>query len=180
MMRRATLTVIVLAAATRAVAAQVPAPGDTAARVNAIALALARVKPRTPVRVRLVNRAQRAGPIVSSDAASLVVGPYMGYGDAETTIPLATIDTLWVRGTMAKRGLLYGGAIGLLAGAASGNLDANLCPGSHSGCPGDRIVAGVVGGAAGALVGWVIGSSLPHWTVRFPPRVRPPRRPIRF
>lgn len=180
-MRPASLAMLALtAAAAHTAAAQDPAPIDTAARVNAIALALARVKPRTPVRVRLVNRSQRAGPVVSSDAGSLVVGPYMGYADADTTIPLAAIDTLWVRGTLAKRGVMYGAAIGLLAGAASGNLDANLCGGARSGCPGDRIVAGVVGGAAGALVGWVIGSSLPHWAVRFPPRVRPPRRPVRF
>lgn len=170
-MRADPVVLLALTAAVWPLAAQVPAPADTAARVNAIALALAHVKPRTPVRVRLVNRSQRAGPIVSSDAGSLVVGPYMGYADAETTIPLAAIDTLWVRGTMAKRGLLYGGAIGVLAGAASGNLDAK---------PGDRVVPAVVGGAAAALVGWVIGSSLPHWTVRFPLRVRPPRRPVRF
>ena len=179
-MGRRVVALLALAAATRAAAAQVPAPTDTTARVNAIALALTRVKPRTPVRIRLTNRSQRAGPLMSSDAGSLVVGPYMGYADVDTTIPLAAIDTLWVRGTLAKRGLLYGGAIGLLAGAASGNLDANLCPGSQSGCPGDRIVAGVVGAGAGALVGWVIGSSLPHRTVRFPPRVRRPRRPVRF
>jgi len=139
--------------------------------------ALSRTRLHTPIRLRLVTGAHFGGPLISVDSTTLVLGPYIGYSTVPTTLRPAMIDSLWVRGTRSRQGLLYGAAAGLLLGAAIGNLETSFCPGANAGCPGDRIAGAAVGAVILGGTGWLVGSSLPHWKRVFPPRTRRHRPP---
>ena len=141
--------------------------------------ALTRTRLHTPIRIRLVTGAQFGGPLLTVDSATLTLGPYLGYSPVPTTLRPAMIDSLWVRTTRSRQGLLYGAAAGLLLGAAIGNLETSFCPGANAGCPGDRIAGAAVGAVILGGAGWLVGSSLPRWKRLFPPRIRR-HRPARL
>lgn len=95
---------------------------------------------------------------------------FVGPDQPSVAVPVAGIDSLWVRGRATGFGARVGafvGGVGLAAGAVvlSSVLD------EYGNCT-DCVLAGfggaAVGAAGGALVGALIGSLCPKWHRRFP------------
>jgi hypothetical protein len=81
-------------------------------------------------------------------------------------IPLAGIDTLWIRARATKAGAIVGGILGLGGGVFLGAIADALC---ESSCQGSATVSvGIVGTLAGAGVGALIGSAIPRWKKVYP------------
>ena len=86
------------------------------------------------------------------------------------TVPLASVDSAWVRHRATGTGALIGGIAGGVAGAVFiGLLAAAAC---EYECNNVGLEGGLVGlalgGAGGALVGAAIGAAIPRWRLRFP------------
>jgi hypothetical protein len=82
---------------------------------------------------------------------------------------VATIDSLWVRGTAARTGGIVGASV---VGVASFAFWAALCQGLSDGSGGCREwgrVTGysLVGAVAGALIGAGVGALVPKWRLRY-------------
>ncbi len=77
-------------------------------------------------------------------------------------IPLAGIDSVWVRG----RATVKGAIVGAVVLGVTGYLVVN-CSGQND-CPGYQGPAGAAAGlAGGALVGALIGAAIPRWRPRY-------------
>ena len=134
-------------------------------------LALARLGGGQRVRIRASGVGRVEGWVVSS-SPNLVT---LRTDGSRIDVPAPGVDSLWVRGgSHAGTGALIGGAVGgiglgVFAGglAASGGFTGHCAPG---GCDvGGSVVAGLfVGGAAGALLGALIGAPVPKWQLRVP------------
>ena len=86
------------------------------------------------------------------------------------SVPLASVDSAWVRHRATGTGALIGGIAGGVAGAVYvGLLAAAAC---EYECDNVGLEGGLVGlalgGAGGALVGAAIGAAIPRWRLRFP------------
>ena len=135
--------------------------------------------PLTPdkvVRVHMHGGLRLQGPFLSMTPDRLIL---LSAG-AETTVPIASVDSLWVRGNAAGAGAIVGG---VALGAVSFGFFAALCEGlsETGGCEewGKVALLGVGGAAGGALVGWAIGSAIKKWRLRYarPLRVGLVRQP---
>jgi hypothetical protein len=94
--------------------------------------------------------------------------PSLQLTDRAGPLPAASIDSLWVRGTHAKRGAIIGA---LLLGVSSGIFWSSVCEyaGEGSGCDAWGAVAGLTlaGAGVGAGLGALIGSASPRWRLRY-------------
>lgn len=86
------------------------------------------------------------------------------------SIPLASVDSAWVRHRSTGTGALIGGIVGGIAGAIFvGVVAAGVC---EFECENAGLEGGVVGlaigGAGGVLVGAAIGAAIPRWRLRWP------------
>jgi hypothetical protein len=87
-----------------------------------------------------------------------------------STIPLAQLDTLWVRGRDHRRGVFLGALIGGVLGAGGVALVAhNITKGTSEHCNCTKAVERTVevSLSAGGVIGGVIG--VPAWLRRWPP-----------
>jgi hypothetical protein len=98
-----------------------------------------------------------------------------GAATLETThgtrsVPLALVDSAWVRHRSTWTGALIGGIAGGVAGAVFVGLLASAA--CEYECENIGLEGGLVGlalgGAGGALVGAAIGAAIPRWRLRFP------------
>jgi hypothetical protein len=94
-------------------------------------------------------------------------------GDTILRVPIASVDTLWVRGSSLKKGLIWGAGIGALSGLATGVIiNQAFCQDSDSGCEDEDVelilVSGLLGLGAGTLSGAIIGALIPRWDRRWP------------
>ena len=94
----------------------------------------------------------RCGPI---EAGRLVVRE----ADVTHYVPFTALEGVWVR----RRGTGHGAATGALIGGVAGGVwtglvASGLC-GGGPGCERDMMLLGLVGGAAGALTGTVLGAA---------------------
>jgi len=111
------------------------------------------------------------GPVIECSPEALQVGPHMGRDDS-LTIPIKSVDLLWVRGDNKKLGLFIGLGVGAVAGYFWNGVDASLCsstttPGPGN-CAANRMVGAAIGAAVGGVIGYVIGAATPHWVRRIP------------
>jgi len=83
-----------------------------------------------------------------------------------TTIPAASVDSLWVRSAHAGRGALVGGAT---LGLGFGALGASVCPRECDISSGTAFVrGGLVGVVLGGAIGALVGLAVPSWRLRLP------------
>ncbi len=83
-----------------------------------------------------------------------------------TTIPAASVDSLWVRSAHAGRGALVGGAT---LGLGFGALGASVCPRECDISSGTAFVrGGLVGVVLGGGIGALVGLAVPSWRLRLP------------
>jgi len=92
--------------------------------------------------------------------------------DVPTQVRLPDVERLWVRGRATGRGALIGAGVGALAGILYGLLISEVAcePIDGGDCTAAEVaaVAGLLGGAGGALVGAGVGYAIPIWRLRFP------------
>ena len=93
-------------------------------------------------------------------------------GVNEWLVPVAEIDSAWVRGFGARHGDLIGGIVGGVAlGGAAMFVGNGLCD-AASGCGSDTLAAGAlaafIGYFSGSLIGGIIGRTVNGWDRRYP------------
>jgi len=112
------------------------------------------------------------GPVLRCREGELVLGPYLGQDAPQYVVPAAEIERVWTRGRASRLGLIVGAASGAALGALLASRQTNICPRSaqHPAgvCGGNAAVGALIGAGAGGVIGWTIGSGLPHWVRRYP------------
>lgn len=132
---------------------------------SAVGAAVARLRPGTTIRFNAANVGRVEGRFAGASAATLTLadsGPPADYA-------IAAIDSVWVRGTAARRGALIGAIpVGLFGIAVGVGANSGACGESSGSCPWAIPVLGLAGAAAGALLGALVGSQIPRWHRRVP------------
>ncbi len=127
------------------------------------------IKPGKVIRVRTQDGPRLEGRFLRMTPETLILVS----AEAERTVPIVSIDSLWVRGNAAKTGAIVGG-VGL--GALSFGFLAALCEGlsETGGCDEwDKVVGyGVAGAGVGALLGAGIGSAIRKWRLRYARQIK--------
>lgn len=90
---------------------------------------------------------------------------------ASLRLPLAQVDSIWIRGTAMRRGagigaLAGGVATALIVAATCGGPDNDWCV-DFAGKAFMGALGSVVGGVFGGFLGAVLGDSIPTWQLRF-------------
>ena len=126
------------------------------------ARALAGLETGQHVRIRTNGDALVEGEVLFSSESFVTI---RSAGPA-TTIPAASVDSLWVRSTHAGRGALVGGAtLGLFFGA----WGATLCPGECDISSSTAFIRGGLGGVVlGGAIGAIVGLAVRSWRLRLP------------
>ncbi|HKE88777.1 MAG TPA: hypothetical protein VKB45_00485 [Gemmatimonadales bacterium] len=123
------------------------------------------------VRVRDTTAASVIGPFVSCDSV-LTLGYAPGQIDSGYAVRTALIRRMWARTTQARVGLLAGFATGAVAGGAFAAARTKICftgsPPVYTRCHDNIVVNAAIVGAAGGLIGWVLGRGFPRWSRIFP------------
>ena len=86
-------------------------------------------------------------------------------GEART-VPLASIDTLWVRKRHTWLGAAIGGVVGFGAGVFVAEIAKAVCEFDCSNT--SSIFGGLLGSLPGAVLGGIIGSAFPRWAREYP------------
>ena len=157
---------LLLAFAAAAQAGSPPAGQGPVNRDSVWAAALARLSPRSTIRVHRIGDGRIEGPLARASATTLLLA---GIPEA-MEYPVATLDSLWVRGNSAKTGAIIGGISLAVAGAAYGAFANEVGCQDDGGdpCPEAIPLLGLAGAATGALLGALIGSAIPRWHLRVP------------
>jgi hypothetical protein len=118
-----------------------------------------RLRAGQTVRVRLADGQRFEAKLVGVDS-NLV----LRFAQSPQTVPISSIDSLWLRRRGTGRGALIGGVV---VGGAAFALGALVCTalGEGDGCSNWDYVTGfgLAGGAVGALLGAGVGSLFPRW-----------------
>lgn len=119
-----------------------------------------RLHPGQAVRIRLQNGQRFKARLAAVDSTP----PQLRFAGPQSPVPVAAIDSIWLRKRAAGTGALIGGIVG---GAGLAALGADVCiglgEGSFGSCGGTVIIVGLVGAAGGALLGAGIGSLVTRW-----------------
>lgn len=150
-------------------AAQIGPPPAPQARVNHDSVwgaALARLNPRSTIRVHRIGDGRIEGAFTRASATSLMLTGTTG----ALEYPVGTLDSLWVRGNSAKTGAIIGGISFAVAGMAYGYLVNEVGCKDEGGDPCPEVIPllGLAGAAGGGLLGALIGSAIPRWHRRVP------------
>ncbi len=78
-----------------------------------------------------------------------------------------SIDAVWTRGRQTWLGAAIGGGAGVILGGLTMAVASGLCEYDCDADAGDYVLGTLVFGGAGALVGALIGSAFPRWSLRF-------------
>jgi hypothetical protein len=125
--------------------------------------ALGRIRAGDVIRVRTLDGRIAGSRLIALDGAPL----HFRLSGQPVPVPVASVDSLWVRGHATKLGGRVGmeiGAIGLgfYALWACGDPEVGVSPAA---CVG---LALPIGGLAGGILGVLVGSAFPKWDLRFP------------
>lgn len=137
------------------------------ARERTPATVLPTIKPGSRLRIEAGN-ALMTGKLDSLTADRLVING----ADGRSSIPINTINTVWVREGRGARGALIGGLIGATVTTAFFHaIVSGLCD-AVDGCHRDHVRAwgyGIaIGGAGGVLIGAGVGSLVQGWDKKAP------------
>lgn len=128
-----------------------------------VGAALARLQPGKGIRLHTAGLGRLEGKFASLTDSTVTLGMAPG----EMKVALAGIDSLWQRGSATGSGALLGGLTG---GILLGGLGVAVC--SDYDCSGGQVgafaVGALVGFAGGAVVGGLIGATIPKWHRRVP------------
>lgn len=83
-------------------------------------------------------------------------------------VSAASIDSLWVRRSHVKQGLLWGAGFGALVGLVLGFGVNQLCQGEGYSCPRAFPILILGGSAAGGGLGAAVGTMIPRWERQWP------------
>jgi hypothetical protein len=125
--------------------------------------ALGRVRAGDVIRVRTLDGRLAASRLIALDGAPL----HFRLRGQPVPVPVASVDSLWVRGHATKLGARVGAALGaigfgLYLGWACSDPEVGVSPGT---CV---VLAMPIGGLAGGILGLLVGSAFPRWDLRFP------------
>ena len=137
-------------------------PGNAWAQLDSLTIIV--LRPDRFVRIALPELNRIQGRVGQRTATSLTL---IGARDT-STVNLAVIDTVWVRGRRITTGAILGGIVGAGGGVFLGWLVAGLCEYDCPGIPSATVVGGLLGAGAGAIVGGAIGAAIPRWRRIYP------------
>ncbi len=140
------------------------APGGLVAQVFRDAV-LTRLQAGQMVRARTVDGRRIEARLSAIDRDPLTLR-LLGH---EAPLPVASIDSLWVRGRATKTGAIVGALAGvpLVAIYAGVSCTSDVLV-YHGFCAaGPIILAGLAGAAGGALIGTAVGAAIPKWRLAY-------------
>ncbi len=88
--------------------------------------------------------------------------------DGRRRIPVAAIDSLWLKKSHAAAGAIVGTLAGAVAGYFIARANTSSCPGIYAECFASVYATLIVSTAGGTLAGALIGSAFPKWKFRYP------------
>ena len=88
-------------------------------------------------------------------------------GGSEWATQIESIDAVWTRGRQTWLGAAIGGGVGLVLGGLTMAIADGLCEYECDASAGNYVLGGVLFGSAGALVGALVGSAFPRWSLKF-------------
>ena len=137
-------------------------PFSLAAQEHLDSASVAQLKPDRFVRIQVPDLGRVSGRVnaLTPNKLTLVTA------DRDRRVSLAAIDTLWVRGRRTKTGAIIGSIVGLGGGIFLGLLVDGLC--EYDCGNGAPVTLGILGAAAGAGAGALIGAAIPRWRKIFP------------
>jgi hypothetical protein len=123
------------------------------------------LRPGQVLRLDLAHTARVEGLLTLRNDTSLTLAGQ----DGPIRISLPEIERLWVRGRATRTGALIGAGVGLAAGLLYGFAISEAACG-ESDCSRAAVAGfvGLLGGAAGTVLGGGVGFALPRWQLRFP------------
>lgn len=122
--------------------------------------AVHRLRPGQMIRVRTLDQGRAEGRLLTLQDNVLRL-----QRDGSPDVPVANIESLWVRGRATATGAIVGG---LALGLTFGYVATGVCN-DEGDCGGVEVPAATaVGLAGGALVGGLIGAAIPKWKLRYP------------
>jgi hypothetical protein len=110
-----------------------------------------------------------ASVYVQSLVLDLDVPAASGGVAAEWTTEIGSIDAIWTRGRQTWLGAAIGGGIGAILGGLTGSVASGLCEyecGDSSDFE-NAVIGGLIMGAAGGLLGALVGTAFPRWSLRY-------------
>lgn len=127
------------------------------------ARAVARLRPGHPVRIHARGLGRVEGAFLRPTEAAVVLSAEQG----ERFVPIAGIDSLWVRGTAAGRGAVLGSLVGAVVGAIA-MFTANQTAFEDLADRDAALIGAGLGLPSGALVGTLIGAVSRPWKRWYP------------
>lgn len=142
------------------------APGLAQAPSRAAVLADV-LQPGRTVRLHTAARGRVQGEVVRVHGDTVV----LRREGAESSVPVAEVDTAWRRVRSVKAGAITGAGVGLVGGAYVGLVGAAICESTDCWSAGPAMaVGGLAGAAAAGAVGAAVGAAIPHWARAWPAR----------
>ena len=90
-----------------------------------------------------------------------------GEGATRWSTDLGSIDAVWTRGRQTWLGAAIGAGGGLVIGGLAIGVASGLCEYECDTSAGDYVLGGLLFGGAGALVGALVGSAFPRWSLQY-------------
>ena len=122
------------------------------------------------IRVEDTTRASVVGPFVSCSDTLLTLG--LGHSDSSRSVPTELVRRMWARDNQRRIGLIAGALAGAVAGGVVAQSKSEICftgsPPVASTCHSNTVINVFVFGGGGALVGLVLGRTIPRWAKIFP------------
>src|SRR2546428_6922075 len=129
---------------------------------------MVRLRPGQTVRIRLQTGQRLEGHVAAVDTAP----PVLRFAHLQPAVPIAAIDSLWLRKGAAETSALVGG---IVAGVGMFAFAASVCSGvsETAGCHDWGAVIGwsAAGAAGGALLGAALASLAATWRLINPERI---------
>jgi len=122
------------------------------------------------IRVEDTTRASVVGPFVGCSDTLLTLG--IGHSDSSRTVRTELVRRMWARDNQRRIGLIAGAVAGAVAGGVVAQSKSEICfkgsPPVATTCHSNTVINAFVFGGGGALLGLVLGRSIPRWARIFP------------